>query len=101
MSELLPLAAKRAIFSLRRRTNKGKLYPFTGSGAAMFACYPSPHSKLPVLPEKEILQGSGFRTFAAPFLFGLCKCERTENTMRYTSKHRLCDTATALVRENP
>jgi hypothetical protein len=56
MSELLPLAVKRAICSLRRRTNKGLLYPKIRQGVAVFACSPSPHlspSKLPVLPEKR------------------------------------------------
>ena len=85
MSELLPLAVKRAIRSLRRRTNKGQLYPFSGSGAAVFACSPSPHlspSKLPVLPEKRDMIGRQFSQLCRnrqAFSFRVVKMRTTGN----------------------
>ncbi|EEG30979.1 hypothetical protein CLOSTMETH_01286 [[Clostridium] methylpentosum DSM 5476] len=65
---------------------------------SVFADSPSPHLsplKTMYYPKKRCLQEGYFYAFAAFFLFGLCKHERTENTMRYTSKYRLFDTTKA------
>lgn len=94
-------------FKKEESTTKGRLYPFLVSGAAGDACSPSPHlspQSYLYYPKKRYDKAAAFVVLQKStdlFFVGMFKCEQTETCMRYTSKHRLCDTTKALIRENP